>query len=412
MGTPVEILFQAFPWNASVDGQKFIWYRHLESKVDDLARAGVTHVWFPPPCRSVAPQGYLPGDWYDLGHGDELGHNRTLYGNQRELKSCIHAFHERNIQCLADIVVNHRCASHKDASGNWNIYHFPSGKAKWEQWAIVGGDTGGQGAPDSGDDFGAAPDIDHSNERVREDILAWLQWLREKVGFDGWRFDFTKGYDGRYAAEYARKSKASFAVGELWTSMNYDGSYLLPNQNDHRQSLCDWLDDAGGVVRTFDFTTKGLLQVACRRGEYWRLQDEQGKAAGLIGWWSDRAVTFIDNHDTGSSQAHWPFPGDKVLTGYAYIMTHPGVPTIFWEHFFQWGEATQDVIASLARLRHELGISRTSMLNILIAEQGRYVAQIDDSCILKIGSAEFAPSSGSWVERISRDDFTIWSRDE
>ena len=28
----------------------------------------------------------------------------------------------------------------------------------------------------------------------------------------------------------------------------------------------------------------------------------------MLGWWPSRAVTFLDNHDTGSTQAHWPFP--------------------------------------------------------------------------------------------------------
>jgi hypothetical protein len=31
-------------------------------------------------------------------------------------------------------------------------------------------------------------------ERVRKDIVAWLNHLRNNVGYDGWRFDFTKGY--------------------------------------------------------------------------------------------------------------------------------------------------------------------------------------------------------------------------
>jgi alpha-amylase len=39
-------------------------------------------------------------------------------------------------------------------------------------------------------------------------------------------------------------------------------------------------------------------------------------------------VTFIDNHDTGSTQHMWPFPADKVMQGYAYILTHPGTPMI------------------------------------------------------------------------------------
>lgn len=33
-----------------------------------------------------------------------------------------------------------------------------------------------------------------------------------------------------------------------------------------------------------------------------------------------------------------PFPGDFVGVGYAYILTHPGVPCVFYEHLFDWGE--------------------------------------------------------------------------
>jgi hypothetical protein len=46
------------------------------------------------------------------------------------------------------------------------------------------------------------------------------------------------------------------------------------------------------------------------------------------GWWPQKAVTFLDNHDTGSTQQHWNFPDDKIVMGYAYILTHPGMPCI------------------------------------------------------------------------------------
>ena len=55
-----------------------------------------------------------------------------------------------------------------------------------------------------------------------------------------------------------------------------------------------------------------------------RLRDKDGRPPGLIGWLPQYAVTFVDNHDTGSTQRHWPFPDDKVLIGYAYVLTHPG----------------------------------------------------------------------------------------
>ena len=38
-----------------------------------------------------------------------------------------------------------------------------------------------------------------------------------------------------------------------------------------------------------------------------------GSASGSVP--RQYAVTFIDNHDTGSTQRHWPFPDDKVRRG-------------------------------------------------------------------------------------------------
>lgn len=49
------------------------------------------------------------------------------------------------------------------------------------------------------------------------------------------------------------------------------------------------------------FSCCHYLQEAVKR-EYWRLCDAQGKPPGVIGWWPSRSATFIDNHDTGSTQ--------------------------------------------------------------------------------------------------------------
>lgn len=407
-GAPPRIMVQGFPWDATVNGQKHVWYRHMQTKADDLAAMGVTYVWFPPASRSVSPQGYMPGDYYDLGEGEALGHNRTLYGTKGELEECIRAFKAKGIRSLADIVINHRCGSHQ-SNGFWNVFHFPSGKMMWEPWAIVSGEFGGTGASDSGSDFPPAPDLDHANPQVQADIIKFLRWMRTDVGFDGWRFDYVKGYAAEYAKIYIEESRPNFAVGEYWTSMNYDGTYLLPDQNAHRQELCDWVDGTQGIARTFDFTTKGILQVACRDGDYWRLKDKDGKAGGLIGWWPSRAVTFIDNHDTGSTQNHWPFPGDKVIQGYAYVLTHPGTPCIFWDHLYAWGQDCHDRIAELAALRHRLGLNESSKLEILMAEQGTYVAVVDDKLVLRLGSGSWMPDQG-WTPGPSGPGYATWVR--
>jgi len=43
-----------------------------------------------------------------------------------------------------------------------------------------------------GDIFHAAPNVDHSQDFVRKDIKEWLNWLRNDIGFDGWRLDFVR----------------------------------------------------------------------------------------------------------------------------------------------------------------------------------------------------------------------------
>jgi alpha-amylase len=402
-----QILFQAFPWDAQVKGQKFVWYRHLMQVAPKLRRAGITHVWYPPVARSVSPQGYMPSDFYDLGEGEALDHNRTLYGNEKELKQSLVAFQRLGIVTIADAVLNHRCASQKE-NGIRNVFHAPSGKMWWEKWAITQGDYAGTGAPDTGGDFGAAPDLDHTNSKVREDIKEWLRWLKQEIGFQGVRFDFTKGYSPKYAQEYAAAMGAEFAVGEYWTSMGYDGSNLLPDQDGHRQQLTDWIDGTHGTVSSFDFTTKGLLQEAVKTGNYWRLQGKDGRASGLLGWWPGRSVTFVDNHDTGSLQNHWPFPADKVLEGYAYILTHPGVPTVFWDHFFAWGPEHQQVIQSLCLLRHEMGIQAESKLEIVEARQGLYAAKIGGKVALRLGHEHWSPGP-DWQERLAGSGFMVWT---
>ncbi|MDP7423428.1 MAG: alpha-amylase family glycosyl hydrolase, partial [bacterium] len=310
------VILQGFGWHVK-EWAPGKWYSVIGRKARDIADVGATMVWFPPVSRSVSAQGYLPGDYYDLGTPDRP----TFYGDKEQLVEALNALRNLNIGPIADIVINHRCAGKQDEHGNWNIYHFPSGKAQWEQWAVCRGQFGGTGNSDTGASYHAAPDIDHTNPIVQRDIIEWMNWLKD-LGFAGWRYDFSKGYHATYTGRYDSKTKPVFSVGEIWTDMSFDGSYLKPNQDAHRQSLCDWLDQAGDTTCAFDFTTKGILQTAVG-GEYWRLRDSDGKAPGLIGWWPQRAVTFIDNHDTGSQQSHWPFPVDKVMQGYAYILTHP-----------------------------------------------------------------------------------------
>lgn len=50
-----------------------------------------------------------------------------------------------------------------------------------------------QGNRSTGDNFHGVPNIDHTQDFVRKDIIGWLKWLRQTVGFQDFRFDFARG---------------------------------------------------------------------------------------------------------------------------------------------------------------------------------------------------------------------------
>jgi hypothetical protein len=39
---------------------------------------------------------------------------------------------------------------------------------------------------------------------------------------------------------------------------------------------------------------------------------------------------------------------DLVGAGYAYILTHPGIPCVFWDHYVTWGAELHNTIKTLA----------------------------------------------------------------
>ncbi|MQM09744.1 hypothetical protein Taro_042619, partial [Colocasia esculenta] len=78
-----------------------------------------------------------------------------------------------------------------------------------------------QGSQSTGVTFHGFPNIDHSQDFVRKDIIEWLRWLRKSVGFQDFRFDYVKGYAPKFIKEYVEESRPIFSVGEYWDSCNY-----------------------------------------------------------------------------------------------------------------------------------------------------------------------------------------------
>jgi len=391
IGTGYDVLLQGFHWHAHRGAHGKSWYSILRDNAPAIRAAGFSWVWFPPASDSLAPQGYIPRRWYDLN---------TAYGKEGELRAAIDAMGE--VKCLGDVVLNHRVGV---ATGGADFADppFPDNRA-----AIVREDECGIGTGnhDTGERHPAGRDLDHTNPGVRDTIKQYLHRLRS-IGFQGWRYDLVKGYAGHYTGEYNDATQPELAIGEFFDS--------------DRQLVTRWLDSTGGKATAFDFPTRYILHDAFARDDYGRLRSHnngRAVAGGLLGIWPSRAVTFIDNHDTepcrddehreyNSCTRH--FPGKTVDMGYAYTLTHPGIPCVFWSHFFDWGHPTRQLLERLLQVRQQAGLNARSGLDIWEARDGLYAAAIDNKVAMKLGHRSWSPGHG-WHLAVTGERLAVWTR--
>ncbi|MGL1885040.1 MAG: starch-binding protein [Reichenbachiella sp.] len=384
-----RVLMQGFYWE-SHDAKAEGWYNHVSSQAQTMSAAGFDMIWLPPPSDAASDEGYLPRQLSNLSNG---------YGNTAEHLAMLSNLNANGIEPIADIVINHRVGS-----TNWVDFSNPT----WGTWSIASNDeVWGQpeyqglerGNSDTGNGYSAARDIDHTNATVRQDIKNWLNELKA-AGYQGWRYDLVHGYGASYINEYNTASGASFSVGEDWQD---------------KQSIQNWINGTSKTSAAFDFPTYYALKSAIKDNNYAVLAfDDNGyQASGLIGWSPAQSVTFIENHDT----PHYDtdnniLNGNNVGQAYAYLLTHPGVPTVFWPHYFDWG--VKDELDVLIAIRKDNGIQSTSNLDIIQASSDVYAALIDAKVAVKIGSGNWSPSDANWsdasqyVLQASGNNYAIW----
>lgn len=404
LGSPRDVILQGFHWNSQAGSmnddfsQRTTWYAIVRENAGRIQEAEFTWVWLPPPSDTADDQGYLPRKWFVLD---------TNYGSETQLRETIAAL--QPVKAMADVVINHRVGV-RTAGGDFDEPAFDEGDR-----AVVEGDEfgGSKGGVDSGGGYSAARDLDHANASVQTAVGLYLERLKD-VGFEGWRYDMVLGFAGKFVAKYNDESHPLLSIGEYW--------------DDRTQSVIDWVDSTGGawengVFRAaggaksaaFDFPTRSRLHHAITTQDYSGMsveKDGRRVPPGVIGFWPRVAVTFVDNHDTewrrnGEYAAH--FPGDAVSTAYAYVLTHPGIPSVFWSHYFDWDDATRDRIERLIKLRRDQGIAADSEVEIREAKPGLYVAVIDGETAVKLGPAPWDPT-GLWPSelRVDGPDFAVW----
>jgi len=393
-----DIMMQAFGWDVynqpSVSAEGGL-YSYLNNRAEGYAAAGFNVLWLPPPSKSTGGTGYIPTELFNF--------SSTSYGTEAQLKALLTTLNTSSpiIHPMADVVVNHR-----GGSTNWTDFTNPT----WDCHSITSTDeanfvtiTGVKpcGSPDTGDDFNGARDLDHNDLQVKNGVKEYLTRLKA-LGFDSWRWDVAKGFSASFFGEYITASSPYASVGEYW-----DGNST---------TLKNWIDGTGKKSAAFDFALYyNALQPAINSGNYGALSGNPG-LAGQFGY-ADKAVTFVDNHDTFVKSGSFVTSGN-IMKGYAYILTHPGIPCVFFPHYYG-GTYTKDgvtvvftsnetAINKLMAVRKANGINAYSSV-VVSNSSSFYSATIDGKVAVKIGPGTWNPGV-DWILNTSGTDYAVWSK--
>jgi alpha-amylase len=147
----------------------------------------------------------------------------------------LEALLKAGVEPVADLVLNHRAGE-----VGWADFKNPD----WGLWAVCRSDEAlhnpdsplkdtpppdRQGAKEERPkeytqhggtcyQYPSFRDIDHTNPRVRRDVLLYMLSLKS-LGYRGWRYDMVHGYHAERVALYNTRTRPSFSVGEYdWSA--------------------------------------------------------------------------------------------------------------------------------------------------------------------------------------------------
>ena len=358
----LDVMLQAFYYESTTDKGhgRTKWVDHLNgnngSSAEEIGQ-WFDLVWLPPMSKSEGGMGYHPTN-YGVLNGD--------WGTDTKLKQLITTLHQNGARVVADIVINH--AGAQEGWCDFKSYTFGTyGTFTPDGSYICNTDEVNTSAPttacrgyatgNADDGYGneanyaSARDWDHKNTNVQNMFKAYLNWLRNEIKVDGFRYDYCKGFHHSHINDYNTAAKAYFSVMEYW-----DGNV---------ETLKYHLNDAGKNTAAFDFNMKyNAFNDGIASENYCAL-----KGAGLPGaGYARYAVTFVDSHDTYQRGSDSEFCGngnsmtickDKIKQCYAYMLSMPGVPCVFWPHWVTFKEQLKPLINA----RYKTGVHSESSVS-------------------------------------------------
>src|SRR4051812_29421472 len=122
------LLFSALSARADAMLQLFnVNYDELITKMPEIAEAGYTSLWLPPPTKggSVFSVGYDVFDPFDLGDKDQQGTVRTRYGTKAQLLRVVEIAHRFGLRVYFDNIMNHRGFTVPGYDANTSTNYYP-----------------------------------------------------------------------------------------------------------------------------------------------------------------------------------------------------------------------------------------------------------------------------------------------
>ena len=399
-----DVMLQGFYWDSNQDdkGHGNTRWTTLQAQANEI-NAYFDLVWLPPSAKSTGGVGYLP---------KQYNNQNSDWGKRTELETLIATFHAGNTKVVADMVINHI-----DGKDGWcSFYEQKFGE--YGSFAVDGsyicngdemntdpqaGDCNGKatGGNDDGygdeKNYGAGRDLAHDNAKVREMCRAYAKWMINDMKYDGFRYDYCKGFHTSHIGDYNAFANAYFSVMEYW-----DGNADV---------LAARLKDANYNTLTFDFAVKyTTFNNGIAAGNY-----NGCKAPGLLGkGMSKYSVTFVDNHDSyqrdnnefaGLGNSMKPALKAKLLQCNAFMLSMPGVPCVFYPH---WKEYKAD-IAPMILARKAVGVHSESNVSDQGDAEG-YRATItgtNGTLILELGNKVSASQTG-YTKAAAGDGYAMW----
>ena len=364
-----DTMIQFFEWYLPSDST--LWNR-VSKEAGRLSNLGINHVWLPPAYKGTGGAndvGYGVYDLYDLGEFDQKGSIPTKYGTKDEYLEAIRNLKERNIKVIADIVLNHKLGADEtelvlavqDDPNNrnvsisdakpikaWTKYTFPGrgntySDFKWDWTHFHGVDWDEEKGVSSiykfygkkwdkevddengNFDYLMGADIDLNNIDVLKELINWGLWYHEFTNVDGFRLDAVKHIRADFFPDWLNRirtkaEKDLFAVGEYWTlSLDKLKNYLEKTQN--TMSLFD-------VPLHYNF-----FKASTSNGDFDMSKMFEGT---LVKEFPNKAVTFVDNHDTEPGQAleSWVLDWFKPLAYSLILLRKQGMPCVFYGDYY------------------------------------------------------------------------------